>query len=167
MKDKKISCEKMRYCVPKLFNRFWQVHAKFIFACALCAVTAIVLALSYSVIRTERSLEPRRVCVFFCETAIQAEYKSGLEKFEPFTDVYFVAYDEDFKPQDENTDKKYDFSRISALTSFENPPQDVLLIVLLPTLSIDEVYKYADFGFEDGAALSLKDVENVLSGVIA
>lgn len=169
----KVNAERMRYSVPGVANRFWKVHIKYILACMLIAVTAVVIAFSYSVIRAVRGFEPKTACVFFCsvEDYEALGQSQAFEKYTPFVDVYFAVYNSDFAVNsDGEEDEKaasYDFSRLGYYMTrdYENPPEDILCVMLDAARRIKTEYKYADAGLENGATLDAGKIASVLKEV--
>lgn len=160
-----VNTESMRYNVPGVCNRFWQVHMKFILMCLLVAVSLSVVAFSYSVIRSIRKLEPKTSCIFFCEVENYSAVEQSLEKYSPFVSVYFAVYDETFSPADDDDGKatKYDFSLLGYyMTTYENPPEDILCVVLDASGKIKTTRTYREAGYANGTVLNLSAAEKVL-----
>lgn len=166
-KKKFVNAENMRYKVPDVCNRFWQTHTKFILVCLLIAVSVIIVAFSYAVMRTVRRLEPKVSCVFFCEVENYDAVDQAMDKYSPFVDVYFPVYDAAFtaeEDEDGNKKDKYDFSLLGYYMSkdYNNPPEGVLYVVLTTSGKIKSAKTYEETGYADGTAFSAELIESIL-----
>lgn len=104
--ENKFTMEKMRYAVPKVCNRFFGVHIRFILLCALISVLAITVTLSAVIIGRVQELEPKPAIVFYCEVDDIDAVRSGVEKYGSVFDIAFVAYGDSPKKEDETATNK-------------------------------------------------------------
>ena len=159
---KELTFEKMRYSVPKVRNRFFAVHARFILLCALTCVFIITVALSYITIKAVYRLEPKASFFFFCEVEDIEKTSSHLSKFDDTFNIFLVRYEESLTG---SGDDKYNFTDVDEEMEKYNNPNSKVLLVLRTTAGGHVEYTYEKLGFEEGTVLNAAQIEEVIGSV--
>lgn len=173
MGRQRISSEEMRYKVPGVCNRFWQVHARFIVLSALLCAVTIILACSYILVQGLRKMEPKMSFIFFCTVEDSEQVQRVVDKYASTVDVYFAEYDSRFVPKataenDEIADT-YDFSFFGTFMeeSYSTPHADMMFVVLQPDLSEGLAYLYKEFDYASGDTLRTDDIDRIIGEVLS
>ncbi len=87
---KKISTEQMRYSVPKVKNRFLQVHGKLIALCAVICLLAITVSLCFVTVRQAYTLEPKNNLIFYGTVENEEEARALIRKY--FDRIHIVLF---------------------------------------------------------------------------
>ena len=147
-KGGKFSREKMRYAVPGVCNRFWNVHIGFILVCALIAAMVISITIGVIVIGGVQELEPKPSAVFYCEVEDISTVRKEMQKYTPVMDVYFVEYgDEEYNGAlGEDAADKQTFAIV-----YDKFGKRQLFV------------RYQDFGLKNGEKVSLSDLERLIA----
>ncbi len=142
------SRERMRYAVPGVCNRFWNVHIGFILICALISAMVISVTVGVIVIGGVQDLEPKPSAVFYCKVEDISAVRKEMQKFTPVMDIYFVEYgDEEYKGA---LDSAYVDKRTLAIV-YDKFGKEQLYVT------------YEGFGLNNGATLKLSEVERIIA----
>ncbi|MCM1220939.1 MAG: hypothetical protein NC548_41280 [Lachnospiraceae bacterium] len=166
MEKQILTIEEMRYKVPKVCNRFWQVHTRFILSCFVITCVAILISLSVVTVKGIQRLAPNPTIVFFCTIEEYDSVSNELKKYQESIDLFFVEYDHRFDSSSESK-TLYDFTELGGdMSNYNNPDKSVLCVALKATQSFLRQYTYESFDLENGADATQEIVEQIVKEVL-
>lgn len=90
---KKVSTEQMRYSVPGVKNRFWQVHGRLIALCAILCLLAVTVSLSFATVRQAYTLEPKNTLIYYGTVQNEEEARQLVLKYYDRVHIVLFMYE--------------------------------------------------------------------------
>lgn len=111
-RKKRLSAEQIRYYVPGIKNRFFDVHKTIILACMLMVFVVVTFYAAYLSVTSAAESETRAVIVLFCEVDDIVSARKEAEVLRHTYEVHFAVYEE--KLQSDDDEIPYDLSVFGA-----------------------------------------------------
>lgn len=112
-KRDEVTLEEMRYRVPGVKNRFFDVHGKIIAICAVICFVCVSFALALVSVKQSNEATAKPTCYFFVRLDDPEDVFEHAARLENKMICRFVLYDDVFVSENEN---EFDFSSLNEPT---------------------------------------------------
>ena len=169
---KRLSKEEIRYKVPGVCNRFWQVHKGILFLCVFLMVSILLLTALVVHYRKERTMKTDPVLVVCCLSASEEDRQYLQKRYgKHYSEIVFLRYDEAYASDEKESKRtlsldgdRYDFTAFSsALKKKDISVEDCVCFVLRSDRkAVYACVTYEDLSLEKGKELSVAQIATAI-----